>query len=307
MRFKSVPVSLDWLLILPLVLIDAGLLLASPLRLAWRPEAVIFSSALALGGVGLFYGSYRRIPRLAHMAHTGCLIILFTNAAALFNYLLDALAPLPLWDHRFDALDHAMGLDWLGMYNWVTARPWLDAASNLIYSMLGAELVILLLLLEGLGQHQRAVALRHGFFVSAIATILLGVLMPAAGPFAFYRLPGADQTPYVMQFAALRHGTMHMIDLSNAQGLISFPSFHATLAALCAYAVRTVRGLAWPALVLNILITCTAPVIGGHYFVDIFGGLAVAAAVLALLRYARARLDRAAAPPGYGLAEKAGS
>ncbi len=306
MRFKPSAVSFDWFLTLPLVLIDAGLLLASPLHLVWRPEAVIFFSALALGGISLFYSCYRHIPRLAHMAHTGCLVILFTNAAALLNYLLDALTRLPLWDQKFDALDRAMGLDWLGMYNWVTAHPHLYAASNVIYGLLGAELVILLLLLEGLGQHQRAVALRHGFCISALATIILGVLMPAAGPFAFYHLPGADQTPYVVQFAALRDGTMHMIDLSNAQGLISFPSFHATLAVLCAYAVYTVRYLAWPAVVLNMLIVCTAPVIGGHYFADIFAGLALAAAVIVLLHYISTRLCRATAR-AYRLAGGAGS
>lgn len=302
---KPSAVSLDWLLILPLILIDAGLLLASPLRLLWRPEAVIFVSALSLGGIGLFYGSYRRIPRLAHMAHTGCLVVLFTNVAALFNYLAYALAPLPLWDQRFDALDRALGLDWLGLYHWVAAHPHLYAVSFVIYSLLGAELVVLLLLLEGLGQHQRAVELRYGFFISAIATILLGVLMPAIGPFAFYHLPVAGLTPYVGQLIALHNGTMRVIDLSNAQGLITFPSFHATLAILCAYAARTLRYLAWPALVLNILIVCTAPVIGGHYFADVFAGLALAAATIALLQYAGARLGLAA-PPAYRLAEGAG-
>jgi membrane-associated phospholipid phosphatase len=304
MRVKP-SVSLDWFLILPLVLIDAGLLLFTPMRLTWGPEAVIFFAALALGGIGLFYGNIRRIPRLAHMGHTGCLVILFTNVAALFNYLAYAVVPLPLWDQRFDALDRALGLNWLGLYNWVAARPWLYTASNVIYGLLGAELVILLLLLEGLDQHQRAVELRSGFFISAIATIIIGVSMPAIGPFAFYHLPVAGLTAYVAQLNALHNGTMRVIDLANAQGLITFPSFHATLAVLCAYAARTIRYLAWPALVLNILIICTAPVIGGHYFTDILAGLVLAAAVIAPLRYAHTRLERAAAP-GYSLAGGAG-
>jgi membrane-associated phospholipid phosphatase len=301
---KPSAVSLDWYLILPLVVIDAGLLLICPARLLWRPEAVIFFSALALGAIGLFYGKIRRIPRLAHMGHTGCLVILFTNVAALFNYLAYALMPLPLWDQRFDALDRAMGLDWLGLYNWVAARPGLYTASSVIYGLLGAELVILLLLLEGLGQHPRAVELRHGFFISALATIIIGVLMPAIGPFALYHLPVAGGTPYVAQLTALHNGTMRVIDLANAQGLITFPSFHATLAVLCAYAARTIRYLTWPGLVLNILIIWTAPVIGGHYFTDVLAGLALAVAVIVPLRYASTQRGRAA--PGYSLAEGAG-
>jgi hypothetical protein len=311
MRLMSSPESLDWLLILALVPVDAVLLLAGPVQLVWRPEGTILVAALALAGLGWFYGSYRRIPRLAHMAYAGCFIILFTNLAAVINYLMDALAHPPLWDQRLDTLDRALGLNWLGLFDWVTAHPRLHGAGSVLYGALGAELVILLLLLEGIGQHQRAVALRHAFCVSALATIVIGLLMPAAGPFAFYHLPVAEHTDYVTQFAALRDGSMHRIDLSNAQGLICFPSFHATLAVLCAYAARGVRGLRWPALALNILIICTAPINGGHYFVDILAGLALAAAIILLAKYTGVRLGWVAPPqaaPQDGLqpAEEAG-
>jgi membrane-associated phospholipid phosphatase len=198
----------------------------------------------------------------------------------LFNYLADGLSALPLWDHRFDALDRAIGLDWPGLYDWVTARPRLYRASGLLYGGLNTEFLILLILLESLGKRRSAVALRLGFCISATATILIGVLMPALGPFVFYDLPVASQTAYVAQLAALRDGTLQQIDLSNAQGLIFFPSFHAALAVLCAHAARAVRGLFWPALLFNLLIICTAPVIGGHYFVDIVAGLVLSVAVI---------------------------
>jgi membrane-associated phospholipid phosphatase len=167
--------------------------------------------------------------------------------------------------------------------------------------LLGLELIILLLLLEGLGRHEGAVELRHGFFISALATIIIGLLMPAAGPFAYYHLPVAGQTAYVVQFAALRDGAMRVIDLSNAQGLISFPSFHTTLAVLCAYAARTVRVIFWPVLVLNVLIIGTAPVNGGHYFVDVIAGFALAVVVIYLRQYAGLRLGWAAASPRLGV------
>jgi membrane-associated phospholipid phosphatase len=247
--------------------------------------------------VGWVYGKHRNVPRLAHMAHAGCFIILFTNVAALFNYLVDALAPLPLWDQKFDALDRALGLNWLGLYNSAVAHSSFYAVCDIIYNLLGPELIILLLLLEGLGRHESAVALRHGFCISGLATIIIGLLMPAVGPFAYYHLPVAGQTAYVVQFAALRDGAMRVIDLSNAQGLISFPSFHTTLAVLCAYAARAVRVIFWPALVLNVLIIGTAPFNGGHYFVDVIAGFALAVVVIYLRQYAGLRLGWAAAPP----------
>jgi len=282
-RFRFLPKSLDWLLVLALALIDIVLLCIGPMRLVWRPEVLILLAALALAGLG--WGCrryYRRLPHLAHMALAGCFTILFTDVAALFNYLADGLAALPLWDHRFDALDRAMGLDWPGLYDWVTARPRLYHASGLLYGALNAEFLILLILLEALGERRNAAALRLGFCLSATATILLGVLMPAAGPFVFYDLPVASRTAYVAQLAALRDGTLRQIDLSNAQGLIFFPSFHAALGVLCAHAARAVRGLFWPALLFNLLIICTAPIIGGHYFVDIFAGLVLSVAFILL-------------------------
>lgn len=282
-RFKFWPKSLDWQLVLALALIDIVLLGIGPMRLVWRPEVLILLTALALAGLGWACRRYYRgTPHLAHMALAGCFVILFTDAAALFNYLADGLVSLPLWDRRFDAFDRAMGLDWPRLYDWVTARPRLFHASGLLYGLLNTELLLLLILLEALGKRRHAAALRLGFCISATATILIGVLMPALGPFVFYDLPVASQTAYVAQLAALRDGTLRQIDLSNAQGLIFFPSFHAALGVLCAYAARAVRGLFWPALLFNLLIICTAPVIGGHYFVDIFAGFVLSFAVILL-------------------------
>ena len=67
-RFRFLPKSLDWLLVLALALIDIVLLCIGPMRLVWRPEVLILLAALALAGLG--WGCrryYRRLPHLAHM------------------------------------------------------------------------------------------------------------------------------------------------------------------------------------------------------------------------------------------------
>jgi hypothetical protein len=288
MKLRVPMVSRDWLFIVPVALLDGLLLCAGTMRLVWRPEIFILLSALGLAVIELVYTRYRHAPRLAKLAQLGYSLILFTNVAAVGNVLADGLAPLPLWDHRLNAADRALGLDWPALYHSFTAHPALYNLSTVIYGTLSAELVCLLILLELSGRHRQALTLRYGFYLCGLITIGLGVLMPAAGPFAFYDLPIAKQTAYVVQFAALRDGTLRTIDLANVQGLISFPSFHATLAVLCAHAARAVRGLLWPAILLNTLIIGTAPVIGGHYFVDIFAGMVLAVSVIAALT-ARAR------------------
>jgi membrane-associated phospholipid phosphatase len=63
---------------------------------------------------------------------------------------------------------------------------------------------------------------------------------------------------------------------------VVFPSFHATLAVLCAYAARPLRILKFPLLALNLLIVLSSPAMGGHYFVDIIAGIILAALTISL-------------------------
>jgi membrane-associated phospholipid phosphatase len=75
---------------------------------------------------------------------------------------------------------------------------------------------------------------------------------------------------------------------------VTFPSFHAALAAITAWAFWQTRFVAYPALILNIAVTLAAMPVGGHYFVDIVAGLAIAAisiAVVEKLRIGRTELD----------------
>lgn len=284
MRIKLASLSRDWSVIASLFLVDALLLLTSDFRLVWRSECGILVSAFILTSIAQFYSRFRHAPRLANMAETGCLLILFTNAAVVFNYIMAGILPLPLWDASFDVADKAFGLDWMSLFRWVAAHPAIYTGSNIVYFALAPELIFLLLLLEGLGRRGQATELRRCFVASALITIFFGILMPAAGPFVFYHLPIAQTTAYVAQEAALRNGALRLIDLANAEGLVAFPSFHAALAILCAYAARSLKYLTVPVLLLNILIVISSPVIGGHYYVDIFAGLILAAAVIAVER-----------------------
>lgn len=80
-------------------------------------------------------------------------------------------------------------------------------------------------------------------------------------------------TPVLEQ---LRHSG-RIIDRSMFTGLVSFPSFHAVIAFQFAWATWAVRWLRWPMIVLNAIVLFATPVIGAHYFVDVFGGVAVGA------------------------------
>jgi membrane-associated phospholipid phosphatase len=146
-------------------------------------------------------------------------------------------------------------------------------------------MLILIFALELLGHHNQARAFLRWFMVSAIATVIIGILIPAAGAFVYYHLPVASTTGYVAQWADLRNGTLRTINPLDNQGLVVFPSFHATLAVLCACAARPLRMLRYPLLALNLLIILASPAMGGHYFIDIFAGVILAALTVGLPGY----------------------
>ena len=63
-------------------------------------------------------------------------------------------------------------------------------------------------------------------------------------------------------------------------GYVTFPSFHAAAACLFAWSAWQVRWLRWPGFALNLLMAISTIPAGGHYLVDVFGGVAVALAAV---------------------------
>jgi membrane-associated phospholipid phosphatase len=168
------------------------------------------------------------------------------------------------------------------MYQWLARYPAIEAFAHAVYMSLGPETLFLFVTLELLGHHNEARAFLLWIIVSTIAVLGIGTLTPAAGAFVYYHLPVASTTGYVAQWADLRNGALRAIDPFNNQGLVVFPSFHAALAVLCAFAAMPLRILKIPLLVLNLLVILASPAMGGHYFIDIFAGIFLAALTISL-------------------------
>jgi hypothetical protein len=283
MRHAQLTYGGFWI-IAALGLADASLFAVTGMSLVWAPAFHIGMAALALGVLGWVYSGPRNVPRLGLLARLGLRLILFTAAAEMLNILLDSWLRLPLWDSRFAAADATLGFHWPALDGWVLAHPPVHAVFSVVYLLLGPEFIALILLLSLTGREAAAVRLWRLFAVTALATILLGVLLPATGPFAWFHPPGGLAVPYVAQYAALRDGALRTINLATAEGLISFPSFHACLALLCMQAARALPGPArWPFLALNLVIILASPSAGGHYLIDILGGLIVASLAMRAL------------------------
>jgi membrane-associated phospholipid phosphatase len=277
---------IEWAIILAVAVSDVILLAETSFHLEASSQLRIFADLIPLAVVLVICRRWRSFPRitgrLARLARTVLALALFTNAAVILSFILTGILPLPSGDEALATADHALGLDWLDMYQWLTRHPAIEAFAHTVYLSLGAEMLILLFALELLGHHNQARAFLLWFMVAALATTAIGIFFPAAGAFVYYHLPVASTTGYVAQWADLRNGTLRTINPLDNQGLVVFPSFHTTLAVLCAYAATPLRILKIPLLALNLLIILSSPAVGGHYFIDIIAGIILAALTVSL-------------------------
>jgi membrane-associated phospholipid phosphatase len=117
--------------------------------------------------------------------------------------------------------------------------------------------------------------------ISGLITCAGAAFFPALGPFKAHGIK-AEFLPVMEQ---LRAGNLHFA-LSNLTGVVSFPSFHTTMALLFIYSFSRAGTIGWLLAMLNVVMLPSIPFFGGHYLVDMAGGAAVALGSLALVKAA---------------------
>ena len=136
-----------------------------------------------------------------------------------------------------------------------------------------------------LGLRKRAKPLIVSLFVAGIITIAVSWFVPAVG-----HLPNASHVPVLL---ALRAG--HLLDVAP-QGLISFPSFHTTVALLLTAGLRRERWLFPIACIVNGTMVISTISMGGHYLIDVLAGIIIAALASHLASRWLSSASRSAAP-----------
>lgn len=275
-------------IVLVLAALDAVLLAASPMRLAYASLLVPLATACVLTGLGAGYRQRREEGLAATLIGTAQLIA-FTAAAASLNYLL---VPLdrPLYDAVFHGFDRALGIHWPSLFAALKVHTHLGALLSVAYmsSLLQVALMVPLLgLLRRTGDLDLFLL---AFMGAALAAIGFWAVFPSfgAGPHLYATgemtsFPGAMLgEDYARTMLALKAGQIRDFSLSQAEGLIGFPSFHTVMAVLTVHAVRGVRRVFWPALAWNALVMASIPVEGAHNVCDVIAGIVLAVAAIAL-------------------------
>ncbi|MGX5831690.1 phosphatase PAP2 family protein [Mesorhizobium sp. 43Arga] len=214
-----------------------------------------------------------------------------TVATSVFMYLATASAR-PLVDEKLATLDAMLGFNWVSFLAASNQSAVWSSALFWTYHALGPQVPIVLLVHLMRQRQDRVFEFIALMAVSSLFTGPLMAIFPAAGAYAFYKpapelfsnLTAQAGMWHYSTLLSLRSGAPYELIVSNAEGLVTFPSFHTALGILVVYALRDIRPLFVAALIVNaIMIVSTLPE-GGHHLVDVIVGAAIGLLSVAIVR-----------------------
>jgi hypothetical protein len=206
----------------------------------------------------------------------------FTHAGCVLTYLA-ARTNRPLVDAAYAAADAQFGFSWPAWQAAVVGHPFVEGVLHCCYTAMWPQLAgVVLLAFMGYGTRARE------FIWTAIVALGLTTLIagwfPAEGAPAFFgiNLAGRDY----QDILELRGTAPVTFALDHLTGIVTFPSYHAALAVAYIRVYRKFGWWTWAAIIVNAMMTISALASGGHYLVDLLGGIIVAVMAIGATRWA---------------------
>ena len=200
---------------------------------------------------------------------------------------LAAASGYPLVDSALTKLDAVLfGFEWHVEADWVANHPAVDWLLRRAYFSLHYQAALVLVIGSLSRPGDRNGEIIWQFCISLFLTCVIFAFTPALGHVAHIG------TGWMETLLMIRNGEWTAFDFSDVEGIISFPSFHTTLAILFVYAARHHRWALAVLVPLNMLLIVATLSVGGHYLVDLPAGAAVAFISIAATRHLRQRLAR---------------
>lgn len=228
----------------------------------------------------LFYKKYR--PNLKIMAAllSSCWLLSYSGAALVLSYLADT-TNAPLVTAHLASLDHYLGVYSPSVVIWGKENEWINSILVFSYACFLLQKPFVLLYFSFVGKIEYQQNFMMQYMIAGLLTIILGAVFPAEGTYAWYHFqPSVSQSGDLKSLYDVRN---HIIDLRNLTGIIEFPSFHTVMGALTIYIFRNEQKVIFiPILILNILLFISCVSHGGHFLMDVLGGILVAAVAIGI-------------------------
>ncbi|MGO4404139.1 phosphatase PAP2 family protein [Bosea sp. RAF48] len=274
---------ITWALLTCLLLVALGWLPFSTVSLAPMSLLLPISVGAGLTAGAWYYRCRRGEGRLSDALDCTGQMTAFTALGPMLSYLI-ATVGFPLQDRAFYAADLSLGLDWLAYLKAVDARPWLGALFSFAYASFIPQAIVLIAVLSFSGEGTRIRVIILAMMIAGVITILISGFLPAMamfvhlglGPADYPNLKPAASFVHVVDMAGLRSGAPFRLDLMRAEGIITFPSYHAAVGMLLLIGSAANRWARWPLGLLSLTMIAATPIDGGHYFVDVAAGLGIA-------------------------------
>ena len=217
----------------------------------------------------------RDAPGFVICLHALAQVVLFTAAYSVLMYAIAAIG-FPLADHWLISLDSATGMCTTDFFEWANNNPSIRNALQLAYDSLIFQTAGIIMVLGLTNDRQPLESFVLQFMLATLVSAVVFVVVPADCPVGGYCIdPTPAQARFLEDFHSMRTGTRTLCTWRDAEGLITFPSFHTTWALLLAWSLRRRWYLFLPALFLNLAVVLSTLTTGWHYIVDVVGGVAV--------------------------------
>ncbi|HEX2256230.1 MAG TPA: phosphatase PAP2 family protein [Afifellaceae bacterium] len=289
-----------WIVVGVVCILSVGLWGLTGIGLRGSQFLVVVALTTALMSGSALYTFRRPHPRLARLLSGMAELLLLWVMIGALSYCGAALAQ-PLWDESFQRWDEALGFDWRFWLEVLNKHPNVHLVLVFAYHSMLPQTALAIIALATIRAYARLNIFLLAYGLAALATVAISTFMPALSPVVYLGISPADHPNIVLAVSpefqehavALREGRMRIIDLSGAQGLVTFPSFHTVSAVLLLLAFWAVPYLRWISLGLNTLMLIAIPIEGSHYIVDVIAGAALALATWGLARWMVRREARA--------------
>jgi hypothetical protein len=291
--------QLNWI---PIALMGVTLALSLPLsdfRIGLGGALVTFAFVAVYAGFAHANARSpkRRDPQVMFALGSTAQLVLITALMTPLTYVAGA-ANFPVQDANLLTIDRALRLDWLGYVEFVNDRPLLATWLSYGYTMIRWPIFAIPMVLAGTYHFLRLQEFAFAFAIALIVTTVISAFVPAIGvfqqigvdPASFVHIEPGAYLAQMRDLGPVREGTLRELDLLNLAGIVTFPSFHACSAVLYAWALWSVWWIRPFALLANGAMLVSTPVDGGHYFIDVFAGIAVAVLAIWVARAVSRRI-----------------